>query len=418
MTVAELSQPKAQIQLDDHELVIDGFIERDPEVLAFVREADDAEMAVHRSLEMGSRVLRLAGATIDTQLVEHRFGEMSSSLERSVDELASRVDESARELLDEETGELSGALKGWLAEVQQLLGATFDETSKRSAIAKLETVLEKARAEQVTAVRRLLDPENDESPLCRWRTDIVREVRERGEAVETVLGELKLKLDLDGQRSDLMELTAVKGFDYEDIVFESIQRIVTPLQDVPVQVGNEVGSNGGKVGDLLVQVDPSLARGRNPRYVVECKDRSLSLKKALDELDAAIANRDADAGIMVFAGAEACPSPEVFQWFDRRAVVVLDRESLDPHALRLACLWARWVACRDATDDPDSVDTGRIATLIDEARRSLRTVSAIRGSHTRAKKAVDEAGRHLDSLVAEIDSALGELAACVAVESD
>ena len=56
------------------ELVLEDFVERDPDVVAFVRETDDAELAVHRCLEMGARALRLAGATLDTQLVEHRFG--------------------------------------------------------------------------------------------------------------------------------------------------------------------------------------------------------------------------------------------------------------------------------------------------------------------------------------------------------
>jgi hypothetical protein len=284
-------------------------------------------------------------------------------------------------------------------------------------IAKLEIVLEKARTEQVTSVRRLLDADNDESPLARWRADIVREVRDRGDAIEAVLDEVKTKLELDEQRSELMAITAVKGFDYEDVVYEVLQRIVTPLQDVPAQIGTESGSTGAKRGDIVVDVDPTLVRGRRPRYVVECKDRALSLKKALDELDAAIANRDADAGIMVFASEDSSPSPEIFQWFDRRALVVLDREAMDPHALRLACLWARWLACREAADEPDAVDAARVSALVDDARRSLRAASAIRGSHTRARKAVDEAGRHLDGLVAEIQVALDELAACVAVDS-
>jgi hypothetical protein len=417
VTLVELDPMRTTVQVEADELRLESFVERDTEVVAFVRDADDAELAVHRCLEMGARALRLAGATLDTQLVEHRFAEMTASLDRSVDLLAARVDESTRELLDEESGELSGALKSWLADVQQLLGATFDETSKRSAIAKLETVLEKARVDQVTSVRRLLDPDNEDSPLGRWRTDIVREVRERGEAIEGVLGELTTRLELEDQRADLMALTAVKGFDFEDVVYEVMHRIVTPLQDVPSQVGSESGSTGGKVGDIVVDVDPTVVPGRRPRYVIECKDRALSLKKALDELDVAIANRDAEAGIMVFASADACPSTEVFQWFDRRAIVVLDRESLDPHALRLACLWARWLACREAADDPNTVDSARVAALVDEARRSLRTASAIRGSHTRAKKAVDEAGRHLDALVAEIEPTLDELAACVTLES-
>ena len=113
---------------------------------------------------MGARVLRLANATVDTQVVEHRFEEMTKSLDRSVDELARRIDDSARALLDDENGELTAALRTWLTDVTDALGATFDETSKKSAIAKLEALLESARAEQVAAVRRLLDPENERQP--------------------------------------------------------------------------------------------------------------------------------------------------------------------------------------------------------------------------------------------------------------
>jgi hypothetical protein len=413
VSIAELPVAGPTATLTEAGLLLDGFVEQDAEVVAFLATADDLEQGVHGCLEMGARVLKLAGATLDTQLVERRFGEMTDSLERSVGDLADRVDGSARALLDEEEGELAGALKTWLDDVNGLLDATFDETSKRSVIAKLEAVLEKARTEQVSSVRRLLDPDNDESPLARWRTEIVREVRDRGEAIESVLTDLTTKLQLDEQRDDLMALTAIKGFDFEDLVFEALGPIVTPHQDVPSHVGNDAGSAGGKVGDIVVDLDPTAVRGRNARYVVECKDRSLSLKKALEELDAAIANRDSDAGLIVFSSEAACPGNDLFQAFGNRAVVVLDRVTPDPMPLRLACLWARWVACRETTEESDSVDTERVVSLVDDALKALKTASVIRGSHTRAKKAIDEAGRQLDALVGEAEVAMAELASWV-----
>jgi hypothetical protein len=60
-----------------------------------VRDADELEAAVHRCLAMGARVLRLAGATLDSELVEHRFEEMTGELDRSIEDFAKRVDESA-----------------------------------------------------------------------------------------------------------------------------------------------------------------------------------------------------------------------------------------------------------------------------------------------------------------------------------
>jgi hypothetical protein len=402
--------------VDENELVVEHLRITDQDVVAFVSSSDEPELALMRCVEMGARVLRLASVTVDTQVVEHRFDQMTQSLDRSVNELAQRIDESARALLDDESGELTAALRAWMTDVTETLGETFDENSKKSAIAKLEKVLESARAEQVAAVRRLLDPESDDSPLNRWRTEIVDEVRDRGEALERLVNDLSFRLGLDQGEAATLGRTAVKGFDFEDVVYDTIESIATPLQDVPAQVGNDVGSAAGKVGDIVVDVDPSFAKGE-ARFVIECKDRSLALKKALDELDLAIANRDAAAGVMVFSSQGVAPGTEPFRWFDRRAIVVLDKDELDPHALRLAYLWARWIATRDASAVCEGVDVDRMLAVIESAGRSLKTASAVRGSHTQAKKAIDQAGRQLDSLLADVQSALDELESALGVVS-
>lgn len=394
--------------IGDDELVVGNLRITDPDTIAFVGSSDDPELALVRCVEMGARVLRLANATVDTQVVEHRFDQMTRSLDRSVDELARRIDDSAHALLDDETGELAAALRGWLADVTETLGATFDETSKKSAIAKLETLLESARAEQVAAVRRLLDPEASESPLHRWRTEIVGEVRDRGEALERLLNDLAFRLGVGQGEAETIEKTAIKGFGFEDVVYAAVESIAAPLQDVPSQVGNDVGSAGAKVGDIVVDVDSAFARG-DARFVVECKDRSLPLKKALDELDLAMTNRDAQAGVMVFSSQEVAPGTEPFRWFDRRAIVVLDKDEVDPNALRLAYLWGRWVVTREASSTIGEVDVDRLLTVIEDAARTLKTASTVRGSHTQARKAIDQAGRQFDALLADVQASLDEL---------
>ena len=357
MTV--LATEPVALLVDDDEVLVEHLRITDPDVVAFVGASDDHELALLQCVEMGARVLRLANVTVDTQFVEHRFDQMTQSLDRSVDDLARRIDESAKALLDDENGELTVALRAWLTDVTATLGATFDETGKQSAIAKLERLLESARGEQVAAVRRVLDPDSGDSPLNRWRREILQEVRDRGEELERLLNDLSFRLGLDQGETATLDRTAVKVFDFEDVVYATIESIAAPLQDVPAQVGNDVGSAAGKVGDIVVDVDPSFANG-GVRFVIECKDRSLALKKALDELDLAIANRDAHAGVMVFSSQAVAPGTEPFRWFDRRAIVVLDKDELDPHALRLAYLWARWVATRDASTACDGVDTDRL----------------------------------------------------------
>jgi len=397
------------VQVGDDELVLQEFHEADADVVSFVREAEDAEVAVHRCLAMGARVLRIAGATLDTELVGHRFGEMTSDLDRKIVDFANRVDESAASLLDDEEGKLALALRAWLESVGTLLGDTFDETSKKSAIAKLEKVLEEARREQVKAVRRLLDPHDDESPLGQWRSQIVDTVKERSDKIGEAIQELTAQLGIKGAVAEAREQTAVKGFDFEDVVLVELTTIVTPQQDVPEHVGNACGNEGTKVGDIVVTVNPAETPGRTVRYVVEAKDKSMTLKKALDELDAAMRNRDAGASVMVFASQGVCPAAEPFLPFDCKALVVLDKEELDASALRLACLWARWTARREETEDSEAIDPARVQSLIESARLTLKTATAIKGDHTQAKTAIDHATGHLNALVNDLKGTLDQL---------
>lgn len=411
MTMAEKA---AHAFIEGEELVLEDFRERDADVVGFVREAEDAETAVHRCLTMGARVLKVAGATLDSELVEHRFEEMTKELDRKIVDFAERVDVSAESLLDEEEGKLALALHTWFEEVGSMLGETFDENSKTSAIAKLETVLEKAREEQVKAVRRLLDADNEESPLGRWRSEIVKSVKEQGSSIEQALDELREQLALQQGKDEVFQQTAVKGFTFEQVVLDLLGPIVTPHQDVPEHTGAVVGSEGTKVGDITVAINRSETPGRTIRYVIEAKDKPMSLKNALDEIESAMRNRDAQAGLMVFASQAECPVAEPFQWFEHKAVVVLDKEEQETSALRLACLWARWTACRDITEPCETIDAARVQSLLEAARRSLGAVTSIKGDHTKAKKSIDQASQHLDMLVAELKVTLDQLDAEVA----
>jgi hypothetical protein len=408
MTI-QVPQKTAHAYISGDELVLEDFCEHDSDVVGFVREAEDIEVAVHRCLAMGARVLRLAGATLDGELVGHRFEEMTSELDRKIVDFAQRVDESAEGLLDDDKGKLALALRTWLEGVEATLDATFDENSKKSAIAKLEKVLEEARKEQVKSVKQLLDPDNEESPLCRWRSEIVKTVKEQGKSIEEALDDLREQLQVTDAKAEVFGLTAVKGFTFEQIVLAQLGPIVTPHEDVPAHVGDVIGSDGSKVGDIVVSINPAETPGRAGCYVVEAKDKAMTLKKALDELDAAMRNRNAEAGLMVFASQAACPVKEPFQWFDHKALVVLDKEELNTCALRLACLWARWTARREDADGSETIDTARVQALINAARLSLKTTTAIKGDHTKARTAIDQASGHLLGLVNDLNGTLDAL---------
>jgi hypothetical protein len=308
-------------------------------------------------------------------------------------------------LLDDEEGKLALALRAWLEEVETSLDETFDENSKKSAIAKLETV----RKEQVRSVKQLLDPDNDESPLCRWRSEIVKTVKEEGRSIEEALDHLREQLQVADAKEEVFGQTAVKGFTFEQVVLAQLDPIATAHEDVPEHVGDAIGSDGSKVGDIVISVNSAETPGRAVRYVIEAKDKSMTLKKALDELDAAMRNRNAEAGLMVFASQAASPVKEPFQCFDHRALVVLDKETLDACALRLGCLWARWTARREDAEACDTIDAVKVQALIDTARLSLRAATAIKGDHTKARTAIEHASGHLVSLINDLKGTLDQL---------
>lgn len=124
-----------------------------------------------------------------------------------------------------------------------------------------------------------------------------------------------------------------------------------------------------------------------------------------------MANRGAGAGIAVFSSAETAPTSAPFFANGDKAIVVLDREELDPTALRLATMWARWVARRKLAHDERELDVDAVVELVDEASRALNQHATIRGCHTVARKKIDEAGRHVDDLVGEIEAVLDRLRA-------
>ena len=139
----------------------------------------------------------------------------------------------------------------------------------------------------------------------------------------------------------------------------------------------------------------------------EAKDRRMpSLKKALDEVGQAMANREAMAGIVVFSSQDNAPTSTPFACFGDKAVVVLDKDEPDDRALALACAWARWVLRRSLNAGSDGVDVERIGAAIDDGRRALARVSSVRRAHSAARNKIDEAAGQVEGLVGDLDRAL------------
>jgi hypothetical protein len=409
MTAQLVSLPSTKVYEADGVVHIHELASADPDLLTLVVGGTDPEAVVHRVLSTGARALAVAQVSIDTALVENSFAALENQLRALLEDTTARVTGTTADVLDHPEHGISATLGSWKAEIASLLEQTFDPRYSDSAFGKLDTVLRDAGERQLSATRRLLNPDADDSPLSRLLTGVRDQIATVLDAVGRLAEQLAADKASAAATAIALERSAVKGMAFEDRVVVAITATAAERGDIAEAVGRLGGASGGRVGDVVVQIDPASIGGQSGAYVVECKDRRLTLKATLDELRRAAQNRDAFAAIAVFSGLDNCPVPAPFAVFNDRAVVVYDKDEPDPTALRLACAWARWIVQREARPDHDGVDLETIGRLIDEARRALDRVNTIRRAHSAAAKKITEASCQVAELNSEVSSALDRI---------
>ena len=127
------------------------------------------------------------------------------------------------------------------------------------------------------------------------------------------LGELRKELQgLRDEKEKLEEVGAerekgtAKGRTFEESVADALDAMALRQGDVAEAVGDQLGASG-KTGDVVVDIGACNGPARG-RMVFEAKDRRLSKPRALEELDRALGDRDADFAVLVVPTAEELPA--------------------------------------------------------------------------------------------------------------
>jgi hypothetical protein len=410
---ALLTEPIAV--LENEVLALRDFREADPEVTDWLSRQEDLTEGVHRCLQMGARALSCTQARVDTQEVQLAFDQLRHDFGSQVDQAHGQL----RQTLIAAIGSDDAYLQRTMAEFRRQLGEqlhdTFDPASRESVLGLVQGLLDRSQREHLDSLRRMLDSADPDSPFERQRLEVMRAVADQGQLIQRSVAELSQKLALSCVRSDMMELTPAKGVSYEALVHEALSAITAAQGDLAGRTGTETGDDGAKVGDEVVVLNPEDSHGRELRYVLEVKDRPMSMAAIQAELDRALTNRRAGAAIAVFSSQAGCPGGQAFQWSGNKALVVFDKEHPDPSPLLLATAWARWVVCRDLVAAKEGVDLAAAEAAIKDAARALDRVSTIRRCHATAAKKISEAGDQVSGLHAEIQDALarlGEVLSC------
>jgi hypothetical protein len=407
-TKLQIPEPQRVVVLEG-EVHIDDFVETDPNVHRVLAAAEEPEEVVHAILRVGAQATLVAQTDLEAQVVERRFEGMARTFDSSLETAVSRISDLSSHLLDDEHGALPRIFGDVKTSIGGILADTFDANSKSSAIAKIDEVLEGAVQRLDRNVRVALDPDAPDSVLARTKREILDTVKEQGRDLRNELQEVAAALAASKARAETVELTAIKGFSYEDVLDVGLASIASVHGDLSERVGTRTGVSGTKRGDHLVTINLDDTCGQEARFVFECKDRKLGMAKTMDELTKAIENHTARAAIAVFSRQDLAPTPLPFCWSGNRAVLVYDKEQPDEDGLHLAYAWARWVCRRELTADGTTLDVGRIEAALTRARQALQRHQAARSCFTAATRKIDEGAGHVTALIEEVRAAISEL---------
>ena len=404
-------------------LIVENLVVDDPAAAELVRERADAgedpARVVADAIEIGARVLdrEQAGATVEvlradlektSREVEQRLGATS---EQVVTELRTRLEEAFgpeqghvtrvlhRHFGADSTGAVQHQMK---AAVAELLNESRERLFKQFSSAEESNPLAAFQKHAVAAIRQSSDQQHSH----------LREMNQR-------IGALQLEVTkLQAEKEKALEVAAehdrstAKGRPYEEAVFEAIDTIAGGQGDDCDAVGDLPGV-GGRKGDVLVAIDGCSGSPRG-RIVFEAKNSQLPKKRALEELDEAMAQRDAAYGVWVVPAEDKLPArtQPLREINGDKLFVVYDPEDGGRLALQVAYSLVR-ARVLMARGDAEGLDASALRAEVERAVGALEEGRRIRQQLTHAANGVEAAREILDGMerrvkvhLAQVDSML------------
>jgi hypothetical protein len=420
-----LRQP--QVRTVGDRLAIDGLMIDDECAVRLVREreqsGDDTVKVVRDAVEIGARVLDREQAAANAEYVKTEFERASRQVQHEFADKSRTI----AEFFEKQFEEVFGPENGQLAsELERRFGdgsAVSVQNRVREAVAE---TLARSREDLV----RQFSAADGRNPLADFKTaavDSINQAAARSDATQRALlqklGELQKELQaLRDEKEKLDELDAerergtAKGRSFEEHVAEAVDAIALAQGDVAEAVGDLKGPTG-KTGDIVVALDATSGPARG-RIVVEAKDQRLSRPRALEELDRAMGDRDADFALLVVPSEEQLPARlyPLREYNGDKLIVVADDSGLALEvAYRLAR--ARVLMKRSGGD----VDAAAVHDLVERALNAMEDVRKVKSQLTGAKTNLESAYRLVEEIAGRVRGHLREVDALVlsgeAVES-
>jgi len=311
---------------------VERLVQRDGELEQILRRqvgSDDSELGKTLRAHFGAEsplmnllnpdqskgLLASLRQTLDEQLNTQREHMLS---EFSLDNKEGALSRLVSELVDNH-GEASGQLQEKIDELMRQFSLNDDDSALSQLVRNVD------RAQKTITNEFSLDDEG--SALARLKRELLTLMSEQQEGTRKFQEEVKVTLESMTARKREAAKSTRHGLEFEDAVFEFVQRESNRVGDVATPTGNTTGHiKSCKVGDCLIELGPDTAAA-GESIVVEAKEKAAyQLSVARDELDTARKNRDAQIGLFVFSKKSAPEGCEPLARYGQDVFVVWDAE--------------------------------------------------------------------------------------------
>lgn len=321
------------------------------------------------------------------------LGEQSREIlgQFSLDQEDSAINRLIRSISDS-----NGELKEELSDDVVRLQGEFSLDNKESALNHIMNQL----AKNEESIARNLTLDRDDSPMARMRKEFL-EVLEKAnrDSADFRAEVLQHFADQNARREEAARSTH-QGWTFEDQVNDFIEGESQNKGDYFEATGSSAGKNGrSKVGDGVITLGPD-TRAPGTRIVIEAKKaRNYTLKKALDEIEQARENREAQAGIFVFAANAVPRNVKPVDRYGTDVVVVWDPEDEASDAYLIAGITiARSLVIAEVNRSDSEVDLEGFERIVKEIESQAEGIDKIL---TKARS-VERSGKDIAKLAGDL----------------
>ena len=297
--------------------------------------------------------------------------------------------------------------------------AALDANDESSLLNRLVRETEQARR----SLLRAINPDISDSPMAvlksalesllkenaRSQSEALEAQRERQEKFEKEVHSALVRLET---RREQEQKAPRGGLTFQDAVSRFVHEAVKGGPYVAADTGSTPGSRRGcKVGDVVVRFTHESAFYGSAVVFEAKRDCSYTLARALEEMEVARANREAEAGVFVLSASHAPAGFPRFSRYGKDLLVVWDDEDprTDPY-LHAALLAALSLASRKNAN----ANKGDIRALEDVAERVEAEISRLGKMRTHN----ETIRRNSDSVAEEIRKGEDKLALLLNKASD